>query len=61
MVRIISNKLNIEYGIQETDGQMINDELKMVNPEFLRRSYLKKQTQFVNGQNDVMCLYERCL
>ncbi len=24
-----------------------------VNPEFLRRGYLKKQSQFTEGQNDV--------
>jgi hypothetical protein len=32
---IIVNKMNTEYKIQETDGQMINDELKMVNPELI--------------------------
>ena len=30
-----------------------------VNPEFLRRGYLKKQTQFSSGQNERKYLYER--
>ena len=30
-----------------------------VNPEFLRRGYLKKQTQFAGGQNELKYLYER--
>jgi len=32
-----------------------------VNPEFLRRGYLKKQSQFANWWNELKCLYERWL
>jgi len=31
----------------------MNGELKIANAQFLRRGYLKKQTQFSNGRNDV--------